>query len=222
MGSSPWYQESGADGAPLVEKAKQQTGQMVQQTKEAASRVADQAVDQVKSQLATQKERATDGLASVAEALHETSESLRGRNQDAIGRYAETGAEMMDQLSGYFRNRQIDEIIDDAENFARRQAGLFLGGAFAVGFILSRFFKSSSPNGHARGAYGETNGMGYARASGAMTPAGTGYAAGTAMPPSSGPATVAGEMPASPTTMTDRSVDETDLTAPSPSDRGTQ
>jgi hypothetical protein len=136
----------------------------MQQTREAVGRAADQAVEQAKSQLANQKERAGEGLASVAEALHETSQSLRDRNQESIGRYAETGAELVEQLSGYFRDRKIDEIVDDVEGFARRQAGLFLGGAFALGFILSRFFKSSRPGGHGRGSTDQTDTPGYARA----------------------------------------------------------
>jgi hypothetical protein len=54
--------------------------------------------------------------------------------------------------------------VDDVEGFARRQAGLFLGGAFALGFILSRFFKSSRPERHGGGRTDQTDALGYARA----------------------------------------------------------
>lgn len=169
--STTWYQQRGANGAPLGEQAKQQAGQVMQQTKEAAGRAADQAVQQVKSQIETGKERATGNLQEVAQALHETGASLRDRNLGAVGQYAETGAELVEQVSGYFRDRSVDQIVDDAEGLARRQAGLFLGGAFALGFILSRFFKSTSPNGSRRDEYGNGYGSSYARASGAMLPA---------------------------------------------------
>jgi hypothetical protein len=107
----------------------------------------------------------------VAQALHETSASFRERNQDALGRYADSGAEMIEQVSGYFKDRSVDQIVDDVENLARRQTGLFLGGAFAVGFILSRFFKSTSPTGYQRREYDQSYGSGYARASGSLAPA---------------------------------------------------
>lgn len=140
-----------ANGAPLVDQAKQQAGQVVQQTKQAASRVADQAVQQVRSQIATGKERASGSLEDVAQALHATSETLRERNQETIGSVAQTGAELVDQVSDYFRERSVDQITQDVEGFARRQAGLFPGAAFAAGFMLSRFLKSSSPNGGTSG-----------------------------------------------------------------------
>jgi hypothetical protein len=168
--NSTWYQQRGANGAPLAEQAKQQAGQVMQQTKEAAGRAADQAVQQVKTQIETGKERATGSLAEVAQALHETGASLRERNLGAVGHYADTGAELVEQVSGYFRDRSVDQIVDDAESLARRQAGLFLGGAFAVGFILSRFFKSTSPYGSRQNGNGNGYGSSYARASGAMLP----------------------------------------------------
>jgi hypothetical protein len=143
---------------------------MMEQTKAAASRVADQAVQQVKSQLETGKEKATGSLQEMAQALHETSSSFRERNQDALGRYADSGAEMIDQVSGYFKDRSVDQIVDDVEELARRQTGLFIGGAFALGFVLSRFFKSTSPTGYRRGGYDQAYGGGYARASGSVAP----------------------------------------------------
>jgi len=160
-----------ANGAPLVDQAKQQAGQVVQQTKQAASRVADQAMQQVRSQIVTGKERASGSLEDVAQALHATSDTLKERNQETIGGVAQTGAEIMDQVSGYFRERSVDQITHDVEGFARRQAGLFLGAAFAAGFMLSRFLKSSSPNEGASGTHGSSTSSGYGRASGALMPA---------------------------------------------------
>jgi uncharacterized protein YjbJ (UPF0337 family) len=166
---------SNANGAPLVEQAKQQAGQVVQQTKQAASRVADQAVQQVKTQVETGKERASGSLEDVAQALYSTSETLRERNQEAIGTVAQTGAELVDQVSDYFRERSVDQIAQDVEGFARRQAGLFLGAAFAVGFMLSRFMKSSSPNGSVARPYGDVQAGGYGRATGSLVPASESY-----------------------------------------------
>lgn len=190
--SGAWYQQ-GANGAPLAEQAKPQTGQIVQQTKEAAGRVADQAVQQVKSQIETGKERATGSLEEIAQALHETGMSLRDRDLGVVGQYADTGAEIVEQVTHYFRDHSVDQIADDVEDLARRQTGLFLGGAFALGFILTRFLKSTSPYGHARNGPGTGYESRSAGASGAMLPSTPPYTSPVgSMPTSAGVAGTAG------------------------------
>jgi hypothetical protein len=183
--NSTWNPEGVGSSAPLAEQAKQQAGQVVQQTKEAASRVAGQAVEQVKSQLETGKERATGGLEDAAQALHAASQSMRDRNQDTLGYYAESGAELLENVSGYFRGRNVEQVLGDMEGFARRQTGLFLGGAFVAGFVLARFLKSSSVTGYSR-HNGEENL--YGRAAGAWAPSSAVYGrdvatVGTEIPP---------------------------------------
>jgi hypothetical protein len=48
-------------------------------------------------------------------------------------------------VAGYLTARDVDQLVSEAEAFARRQLAAFLGGAFALGFLVSRFLKSSSP-----------------------------------------------------------------------------
>ena len=49
-----------------------------------------------------------------------------------------------DQFSGQLQDTSFDELLDLTTDFARRQPALFVGGAFACGFVLARFAKSSS------------------------------------------------------------------------------
>jgi hypothetical protein len=169
--STPWYTGStGAAGStgdgdtekPLLEKAKQQTQQVIEQTQQKAGEAMDRARDQVKSQVATQKERARDSLEGVAQALHQTGQQLREANQGVLGEYAEGAARMVERVSGYLDQRNIDQLVGEVEAFGRRQPGLFLGGAFALGFLAARFLKSSSPYG--RSTTFETSSARYAMA----------------------------------------------------------
>jgi hypothetical protein len=48
-------------------------------------------------------------------------------------------------ISDYLRNRDFNDVVRDAESYARREPLLFLGAAFAVGFIAARFLKASAP-----------------------------------------------------------------------------
>jgi hypothetical protein len=76
------------------------------------------------------------------------------------------------EISSYLRDRNVDDMLADAEDFARRQPELFLGGAFALGMLAARFFKSSSrPQEQGtlvRGGYGQQE-YGWQRDQYAMT-----------------------------------------------------
>jgi hypothetical protein len=129
--------------------------EIVAKTQEVAGQLADQARQQVKSQLTQQKDRAAESLGSVAQALYTMGEQLRGQEQPAIAAYSDSIAETADRVFSYLADKDIDQLAGDVERFARRQPALFLTGAFALGFLASRFFKSSSPsNSYAMGASG--------------------------------------------------------------------
>jgi ElaB/YqjD/DUF883 family membrane-anchored ribosome-binding protein len=151
--SRPWYADSGSVDAattggntekPLMEQAKQQTQHVLQQTQQKAGQVVEQARTQVMDQLSSQKERAAGSLESVAQALRQTGQHLREQDQAPVAGFAEGAADTLERFTGYLNERNVDEMVREVENFARRQPGLFLAGAFALGFMAARFLKSSS------------------------------------------------------------------------------
>jgi hypothetical protein len=96
------------------------------------------------AQLSTQKDRATDGLGSLATAVRQTTQPLRDNQQDAIAQYVEKAADQIERLSTRLREKDVSELVDDAQRFARRQPAIFIGAAFALGVLAARFAKSSS------------------------------------------------------------------------------
>jgi len=98
------------------------------------------------AQLSSQKDRATDGLGSVAQAVRQSTQHLRDNKQDAIANYVEKAADQIDRFSTQIRNRDVGELVNEVQRFARRQPALFVGSAFAIGVIGARFLKSSSDN----------------------------------------------------------------------------
>jgi hypothetical protein len=118
---------------------------VVQQAQEKAGQLVDQAKDQVKTQLSSQKERAAGTLGSVADALRQTGNTLQGQNQAPVAQIANSAADWVEQFSGTLRERNIEDMLGDMEGFARRNPTVFLGSAFALGFLAARFLKSSSP-----------------------------------------------------------------------------
>jgi len=144
--STPWYGETNGTDRPVLDQAKEQTQQVLQQTQHKAGQVIDQVRTQVVSQLESQKERAAGGLTSVAQALRQTGEHLREQDQSAVSDYAERAAEAVEQFSGSMRRYSVPEIFEEVESFARQQPALFLGSTFVLGFLTIRFIKSSSPS----------------------------------------------------------------------------
>jgi exonuclease VII large subunit len=100
--------------------------------------------EQAAAQLSKQKERATDGLGSVADAVRGTTEQLRNNQHDKVAQFAEQAAQQIDRLSERLRNKDVTELLDDAQQLARRRPAMFVGGAFAIGLLGARFMKSSS------------------------------------------------------------------------------
>jgi hypothetical protein len=98
------------------------------------------------AQLSTQKNRATDGLESVAQAIKQSTQQLRAQKHDSIAQVVEKAADKIERFSTELRNRDVDDIVNNVQRFARRQPALFVGSAFALGVLGARFMKSSSDN----------------------------------------------------------------------------
>ncbi|OYD85095.1 hypothetical protein CHT98_06665 (plasmid) [Azospirillum brasilense] len=115
----------------------------------------------IRSLLETQTDRAADQLGSVANALHKAAEQLNEENNGTAAHYAGQAADRMERVADMLRNSTMDDMVGQVERFARRQPEVFVGAAFAVGFLFARFVKSSgerrfrgASSSHLTGGYG--------------------------------------------------------------------
>ena len=143
-GTTPRETGSDTQGEQVTERVKQQSQQVAQRTQQKAGQLADQARQQVKSRLATQKDQAAERLSPIKTALQETGQQLRNQDQGSVAQYADEAADQVERFSGYLRENDVDQIMDEVRNLARSRPALFLGGAAALGFFGTRFLKSSS------------------------------------------------------------------------------
>lgn len=120
-----------------LDEAQKQVVDTVEETKEQAWRAAED-----------QKAQATGRLHGVASALRESSHQFRVQNDTALASYTDTAAEQVEQFAGYLDSRDIGEIVQGVQDFARRQPEIFVAGALTAGFFLGRFFKSSQNRNH--------------------------------------------------------------------------
>lgn len=136
----PPKRDSSRSDTPLSQNARQTADTVKQRTREAAA----DARTQAESMLGEQKQAAAGQLQGLAGALRKTAEQLDSQDQKPVARYAERAAEGLDRLGDNLRDRDIDSLAAQVQDFARQQPGVFLGGAVAAGFLVARFLKSSS------------------------------------------------------------------------------
>ena len=116
----------------------------------------DKVMDQARTTLRDARERAgstftdtrrqaADRLGGVGGAFHRTSETLRGEDQDRFADVADNVARQIDRVADYLRDSDGQTIARDIESLARRQPALVFAGAFAIGVLAARFFRSSAP-----------------------------------------------------------------------------
>jgi ElaB/YqjD/DUF883 family membrane-anchored ribosome-binding protein len=120
---------------------------------EAASTVSDKASDVARQGMSTGMTQAGDQLDAVAKALRNSGDQLRDE-QPRMANLADTAADQVEELADRLRNTQPDELIRDAESFARRQPMLVVGGAFLLGAAAARFLKASPDRGSRSAAVG--------------------------------------------------------------------
>jgi hypothetical protein len=122
---------------------------LMAQAKETTGQVVDQVQQQATSRIDEQKKTAAEGLQSVATAVRQAGDNLKQQGDSGITRYAADygakAADQLEQLTDYLRRRDVNGLIADVEDFARRRPEYFLAGAFLLGFAGARFLKSSSP-----------------------------------------------------------------------------
>jgi len=126
-----------------VEGAQETVGTVVEGAQEKVGQVVDQAKQQTASILSERKDQAADTIYTVAHALRQTGQQLREQEQTPVGQLADTAATQIERVSGYLHNRDVRQIVGEAEGFARQRPSLFIGGSVALGFLAARFLKSS-------------------------------------------------------------------------------
>jgi hypothetical protein len=105
--------------------------------------IVDRLKDSATAQLTTQKDRGTDALGRVAEAVRSSTQKLREERHDTIAGYVDKAANQIENWSRRLREKDVEELMSDVQRLARRQPMVFIGSAFALGLVGARFLKSS-------------------------------------------------------------------------------
>lgn len=121
----------GAGGAPVK-----------QQLREGVDSVRQQAGDRVRAYALTGKDKATTALQDLSQVVNDAAAQIDDRLGAQYGDYARRAADAVTGLADTLRNKEVDELFDDAREIVRKSPGVAIGAAAIVGFTLVRLVKA--------------------------------------------------------------------------------
>ena len=136
MPQSPDRSRASALSAPSSDDQARAAGDVAQST----SSLVGQAQQKLTDALDNQKHTAADFVEQLARTVQQSGEQFEGR-QDWIASAVGRGAAELNTLAGSLRNKDLGELVGEAQAFARRQPALFMGAALAAGFAVARLGK---------------------------------------------------------------------------------
>lgn len=126
--------------------------------KSTASEAYDTAAEKAVTKLDEKKADLSAGLSTVASSFRKAGETLHTDTShaaitDFTAKYTDTAAQKIDEFANYFERKNIREMAQDVEQFAKRNPAIFIGGAAVLGLLAARFLKSSNPRNLNEGQY---------------------------------------------------------------------
>jgi hypothetical protein len=158
-------------GKDLTDKAKDLAGSSSDALKghasdfvDAAKDVASQASDKLKDAVDDRKSSGAEYVGSLADAMRRAAREFDA-DLPMAGTYIRKAASQVEGVSDTIRTGSFNDLVRNAQTFARRQPTAFLGIAVLAGFGVVRFLKSSSEGatdaGHSASPNATTGNAGY-------------------------------------------------------------
>jgi hypothetical protein len=110
---------------------------------DAAKDVASQATDRLKDAVNDRKSSGAEYVGSLADTMRRAAREF-DTDLPIAGTYIRKAASQIEGVSDHIRNGNLNDVVRNAQSFARRQPTAFLGLAVLAGFGAVRFLKSSS------------------------------------------------------------------------------
>ena len=126
-----------------AESASNLAGQASDFASKAASALASEAQNKASGMMQQQIEMGADYVRMVSQTAHTAARDLEDKAPE-LARLVHDVADRADSFANDLKRRTANEMLDVAWDFARSNPRMFLGGAIAAGFLLTRFAKSSA------------------------------------------------------------------------------
>ena len=139
---------SAGRSAAADDGVKQQAQEKAQAVKEQAGEQAKQARDQARSRVRDQvDQRSTQAGERVSQSagdVRAVAEQLREQGKEGPAKLAEQVAQRTERAGSYLTESDADRILNDVEDYARKNPWAVAAGGLVLGFAASRLLKASS------------------------------------------------------------------------------
>lgn len=117
-----------------------------QQLRDGVDTARQQAGDKIRTYALTGKDRATTALDDLSQVVSDAAAQIDDRLGAQYGDYARRAADAVTDFADTLRNKEVDELFDDARKIVRKSPGIAIGAAAIVGFTLVRLVKAGLDN----------------------------------------------------------------------------
>ena len=130
-----------------AKKAGEKASDVIVEVKGEVADIAAKAGSSAKSAASTGKDYAAEAVHGLADAARQMASKLddgkaEGGNAKAA-EFARKAADGMDKFSTKLRDKNVDEIAEDARSVVRQNPAIAVGAAAIIGFALARFLKGN-------------------------------------------------------------------------------
>jgi ElaB/YqjD/DUF883 family membrane-anchored ribosome-binding protein len=143
-GTSETVQNATDDALHTGSQAMDTAQQKGQQALSQARQKGEEARDKAEQMAGKAQHRADEGMHKAAEGMDQAAEMLRQRGSEqggTVGTVASTAADTLGSASSYLRDADTAQMMDQLEEYIRKNPTQSLLIAAGVGFVLSKVFK---------------------------------------------------------------------------------
>jgi uncharacterized membrane-anchored protein YhcB (DUF1043 family) len=109
-----------------------------------AQEATSKATDKVRTQVDQRSTDVGEKVASTATDIRSVGDHLREQGKNQPAKLADQAARHVERAGTWLRESDSDRILNDVEEFGRRQPWAFALGGLAIGMVSARFLKASS------------------------------------------------------------------------------
>ena len=113
-----------------------------QAIRDGASKAAGQATEKLRAYADDGKERASTALDQLSQLLTDAATQVDGKLGEQYGQYARSAADQVQGFADTVRNKDVDDLIEDARGFVKASPGVAIGIAATLGFVVARLVQS--------------------------------------------------------------------------------
>jgi ElaB/YqjD/DUF883 family membrane-anchored ribosome-binding protein len=113
-----------------------------QSLKDSASKLTKEAGDKARAYAEDGKARAGGVLDELAKMMTDAAGTVDEKVGPQYGQYARSAADAVSGFSESIKQKNLDDLIEDARGFVKKSPAVAIGTAAAIGFVLVRLIKS--------------------------------------------------------------------------------